>query len=171
MGRPFLLAKKEFERYLKAGKANTFGYMPEIKTYSQFLNSPTWKAIRNNYLTKYGGKCFFCDSTARINVHHINYRHMFFYSGYKTYYNSLLALCSKCHNNIHRMRMGYRAKKRTYIRLKKRFLELNNDWDLFLKEQKAWRHTYPRLKKNYAGLFTWKTHKSDRSLPILVPPG
>lgn len=72
-----------------------------IPDYKQYLKSDRWKKVREqakkNTLLK---NCFFCKSPYRLELHHVNYKHLGSYEELK-YSRGLVTTCRSCHQSIH----------------------------------------------------------------------
>ena len=67
-------------------------------TYAQKLKDPRWKVRRLEIIKAFNGKCAHCDSTNRIEVHHINYRKDREPWEYRD--SELMCLCRNCHELV-----------------------------------------------------------------------
>jgi hypothetical protein len=66
--------------------------------YDQFLETPYWQAVRKLKFKQTGRKCVECESTKRIEVHHLTYKH---HGREHKHLEDLEVRCRKCHGNIH----------------------------------------------------------------------
>ena len=65
------------------------------RQYRSYLKSLTWKGKRRKAMKYAKGRCQLCGALAR-EVHHMNYR-----SRGKEQPEDLIALCRKCHKDLH----------------------------------------------------------------------
>lgn len=68
------------------------------ESYRDYLNSPTWKRLRQAALKRDGGRCKSCGAKA-IHVHHARYPKVLGEERPET----LHSLCVPCHEEIHRL--------------------------------------------------------------------
>lgn len=70
----------------------------ELRTmlYSEYLETPEWKEIRNKALKKSGFKCSVCNRDDELNVHHKTYKNR----GCEKI-DDLVVLCRNCHSIFH----------------------------------------------------------------------
>lgn len=68
------------------------------KRYRAYLLSKEWKEIREIILERDGYRCSKCGSERNLEIHHLNYKHIFFE---KFFQEDLITLCEKCHKKIH----------------------------------------------------------------------
>jgi hypothetical protein len=72
-----------------------------IVQYSEYINSPHWKSIRDSAMDEVNWRCQECsylgDDVVAVHVHHLTYAHL----GYERPYE-LVPLCKKHHDEIHR---------------------------------------------------------------------
>lgn len=70
--------------------------------YGQFLESGTWKNIRQRRLAIDDYKCQSCGTTGSVEnplqIHHFNYRHC---GGDEDVYRDVVTVCRDCHKKIH----------------------------------------------------------------------
>jgi len=66
------------------------------EAYQAYLNSPEWRAKRQDVLALAGYRCVACGKTIDLEVHHITYERI-----YRELVNDLLALCQNCHKEAH----------------------------------------------------------------------
>lgn len=66
-------------------------------TYADYLQSPAWQARREWAIALAGGHCALCPSSDRLEVHHSTYDRL----GHELP-SDLIALCSTCHERVHR---------------------------------------------------------------------
>ena len=77
------------ELFVMPGRAYQLAMMP----YSEYLQTPEWKARRAATIEYAGGSCMFCDSTRRLEAHHRTYQRR----GNEEP-RDLVALCHECHS-------------------------------------------------------------------------
>lgn len=73
--------------------------------YNQYINSKEWKAKRQEVFDERGEVCEKCGSLHLVQVHHLNYKRF----GGKEKMSDLMALCKKCHMEVHDIK--YKPKK------------------------------------------------------------
>ena len=61
-----------------------------------YLKSLHWRLFRTKMLWLTGGKCETCGSRRRLQVHHLNYKHL-----WNERTKDVKVLCKKCHDWIH----------------------------------------------------------------------
>jgi predicted HNH restriction endonuclease len=66
------------------------------KEYRKYLKSEQWKQKREEVLERHGHKCVFCDSSNKLQVHHMNYDNV----GNEGVLD-LFVVCSGCHTRMH----------------------------------------------------------------------
>jgi 5-methylcytosine-specific restriction endonuclease McrA len=70
--------------------------------YRQYLNSPSWKRVRNRVMKRDGWTCQRCGSRAQ-EVHHVKYTKAHGRGDFsKQPMNNMIALCKACHQKAHR---------------------------------------------------------------------
>lgn len=74
--------------------------------YEKYLHTSEWNLIKHKVLYRDSYKCTKCGSNILVNVHHLNYDHIF--KEYD-YLSDLTTLCKKCHQKIHNT--GYFSSK------------------------------------------------------------
>ena len=67
------------------------------RRYLEYIDSPGWKAKREQVFAERGRKCEQCGSEKRIQVHHRHYRNLF-----REELKDLQVLCKACHQKKHR---------------------------------------------------------------------
>lgn len=65
--------------------------------YQSYLMSDNWQRKRRERLEIDGHKCVMCGSRSRLQVHHVNYRHL----GYEDPMSDLCTVCKSCHKKLH----------------------------------------------------------------------
>lgn len=65
-------------------------------------NSPIWQEKRKERLSKDNNRCYSCDTTKRLQVHHITYKRL-----YNENITDLVTLCRSCHQEVH-TKYGYK---------------------------------------------------------------
>ena len=63
--------------------------------YQEYLESDWWKSTRKRCIQRYDGKCFCCNHTDNLQVHHLIYDHLGFERD-----EELICLCRNCHEWI-----------------------------------------------------------------------
>lgn len=76
----------------QAERLRELQYMP----YAEYLQTPEWKATRENAVRRARGCCQTCSSTDRLNVHHRTYIRRG-----QEYSSDLIVLCEPCHKIFH----------------------------------------------------------------------
>ena len=90
--------------YVKMQKLNVWVDDDKISShinemeYSDFLETPYWKAISEKVRYKSNFKCQLCGSTNRLNVHHRDYSH---HGNELNNMGDLICLCQECHSKFH----------------------------------------------------------------------
>jgi hypothetical protein len=70
--------------------------------YKQYLQSPHWRKFRTK-IYSYVRNCAACGSEENLNIHHLNYEHL-----YKETIEDVVVLCRICHGSLHRSeQMGF----------------------------------------------------------------
>lgn len=64
--------------------------------YVDYLKSKEWKSIRLKVIKDRNGKCENCNSTRKLQVHHLTYENL-----YSEGFKDLKLLCKKCHAKEH----------------------------------------------------------------------
>lgn len=70
--------------------------MRQSAEYRAYLASPEWQERRQEALTRAGNRCELCESTRRLHVHHLSYRHF-----RNEPPKDLQVLCRDCHAKAH----------------------------------------------------------------------
>lgn len=81
----------------KGGWPTFLGTDKSREAYRLYLLSDSWKIRRQGALKRANYKCSLCPSTARLNVHHITYRHIG-----REWPEDLRVLCEPCHEAQHK---------------------------------------------------------------------
>ena len=68
------------------------------RSYEKYIQSKEWKNLRNKIIKRDGGKCFLCDKTEKLEVHHLFYEKDLF----KTKPYQCVTLCKKHHKKLHK---------------------------------------------------------------------
>jgi hypothetical protein len=79
-----------FDRLRKKSSFEIWG------TYSEFLESEEWKALREKVKTRDSFRCRECRSRSDLQVHHLTYEH-----GWLCDEKYLITLCRECHERKH----------------------------------------------------------------------
>jgi uncharacterized protein YlaI len=64
--------------------------------YTDYLMTGHWRRAREHAIKLADGKCSICQSTYRLNVHHLHYRSL-----WRERANDVVVLCETCHRRIH----------------------------------------------------------------------
>jgi 5-methylcytosine-specific restriction endonuclease McrA len=77
--------------------------------YPKFLRSTEWSRTKKAIREKYEDRCVICNSSSRLEVHHMNYKG-------KTLHDPryLVLLCKKCHVRMHQAFPEMRRKGSKY---------------------------------------------------------
>jgi hypothetical protein len=75
--------------------------------YPEYLQSPWWKTRRNKFLKEKGRRCFRCGNRKNLNVHHLNYKHL-----WNELDEDLRVLCYACHCKEHGKNLKQCSKKK-----------------------------------------------------------
>ena len=79
----------------------------KVMPYSDFLETPYWKAIANKVRYEAGYMCKLCGKKDNLVVHHNNYEnHGYEHRNWKT---DLICICSDCHE-LHHLKTSYEIK-------------------------------------------------------------
>ena len=74
-------------------------------TYSEYINSDTWKRLRARRIAYDGGRCLLCGQDAPpLDVHHLRYPDEW---GKEDLEHDLVTLCRACHERLHRVKRDY----------------------------------------------------------------
>jgi hypothetical protein len=129
--------------------------------YHTYLKSNHWNTIKTNYYVTRYYRCYFCGVRKGLQLHHISYENI---GNEKP--QDLVYLCSKCHTQASLSKEKDKIQEWLDKRRQK-WLKLNKTPNL--KKTKKY-HKFKlkgvkgksafNLKKNYAGLFTWKANES-----------
>lgn len=76
----------------RLAKAHRKGHHAWRKAYAEYLQSGVWKRRRHEVILRAGGHCLLCQSTQRLEVHHVNYERV----GDENP-EDLRVLCHPCH--------------------------------------------------------------------------
>lgn len=79
-------------------------------TYSKYINSDTWREIKNSYYQKFPRKCAACQSSKKIHLHHMVYGN---FGDEKE--EDLIPLCEPHHAEYHKKNGTKRNMKRTTL--------------------------------------------------------
>ena len=76
----------------------------QTEFYKKYMRSREWEDKRQERLEIDNRKCVMCDRPASkckdgLQVHHVHYKDL----GHEDVYNSLVCLCPRCHESIHKM--------------------------------------------------------------------
>jgi hypothetical protein len=66
------------------------------ETYTRYMNSKTWAAVKVRAFRKYGRQCAACGSTKDLHMHHRTYERFT-----AEWLKDLVPLCEECHTNVH----------------------------------------------------------------------
>lgn len=99
-----------------------------LSWYEEYLQSPEWLQLKEELIySKKSAKCFICEKTYTLLIHHIKYYHLgkeqllrihlFHTTG------DVVVVCFDCHTKIHFIRflniINYRLPRRTYLLVKR----------------------------------------------------
>jgi hypothetical protein len=68
--------------------------------YKDFLYSPYWKAFSSERKVVSGNKCESCNSSDKLEVHHLDYKHR---GSDHLFLDFTIVLCSSCHKRRHKL--------------------------------------------------------------------
>ena len=148
-----LFSGAENKRSSNKCSSNTF---TNNKNTSGFKQGKTWDDIKERAYKKYGRKCFLCNSTNNLNIHHkIPIR-----EGGTNEIGNLIPLCVNCHEKIHKFKFqflhtdipdnyGFKIDKNK--KLKKGYLILN------------------AIKNKYRLLIQYKYRNGNITVRIILP--
>ncbi len=95
-------------------------YIPGArKSYKRYINSKEWK--EKSRLLKKNKKCFICNSTENLNLHHLTYKRL----GIEIIQDFQI-LCKKCHEIVHFNYFGQKIMDKP--RLKRRAKQMRRNW-------------------------------------------
>lgn len=109
-------------------KKNQFGLRNRIlkangyKSYQEYLLSDEWKFVRAIAKTKPQNKqCSVCRGIDNLEMHHVTYK-LICTKDYVSQANKIIALCRKCHDDVHDRISGslktiVRNQRRKYVKL------------------------------------------------------
>ena len=66
------------------------------QNYYDYIQSPIWKKRRDRVIRQHDNKCAKCQSPDLLQVHHLNYKHLF-----HEWKEDLTVLCKFCHEAVH----------------------------------------------------------------------
>lgn len=122
------------------------------KEYLDYLESPKWQRKRQEVFKVQGRRCKVCESSKRINVHHLTYERL-----YDELPEDLMVLCHPCHDLVHELGGGFHG----VVRLAK-LTETAR-----AKKIKAMQRKENRRKK---ALAKWlKAHPPKQEKPAFIP--
>ncbi len=64
--------------------------------YNRYMRSKAWREKREQILSFYGHRCWVCNSTEKLQVHHLHYQ-----SVGAEHMNDVLVCCKRCHFKLH----------------------------------------------------------------------
>lgn len=70
--------------------------------YREYLKSDHWKQVRQKRIEMDNYRCYLCDKSMGLNVHHLRYDNL----GNEAVNEDLVTLCYKCHKMLHRVING-----------------------------------------------------------------
>ncbi len=76
--------------------AIAWAYYGAFRSYEDYLQSPRWKAKRQEAIKAAGGRCQLCNACGMLNTHHRTYENL----GFETPAD-LTVLCQSCHERHH----------------------------------------------------------------------
>lgn len=93
-----------------------------------YLKTPHWARLTEKYIySSYPAKCFICEKTSTLLLHHEKYDNLF----HERLYRDLFILCFNCHTELHfykrfyvfpiKTKLRYRSLKRRRLFLRMRF--------------------------------------------------
>lgn len=85
--------------------------------YKKYLRSKEWIEVRKKAIKRDKGKCKLCGSKKSIQVHHLNYQHVFYE---RFYLDDLLTVCDICHKKIHEFRKKLQNKKKNKTKTRRK---------------------------------------------------
>jgi hypothetical protein len=80
------------EEYKRAKAIQRLKSLP----YSEYLNTPHWRKVRDSILERDAGKCKLCNSDQQLHVHHRTYQRLG-----EEIPEDLITLCASCHRTFH----------------------------------------------------------------------
>lgn len=80
--------------------------------YKEYLKTDHWNNLRIEAYSCYDKKCQICDSTVRLNVHHLKYGNWF-----KTTVSNLRVVCEACHYDIHKNYSHFRENQEKLFKI------------------------------------------------------
>lgn len=95
---------------------------PKLK-YKKLLKSPLWFSFRDSILDRDNRQCLVCKEKNDLEVHHMFYFKKFT-APYEYPHQSLITLCSDCHNHFHKNRNVNREVRSFSIVTDERLIEL-----------------------------------------------
>jgi DNA invertase Pin-like site-specific DNA recombinase len=90
--------RKKFKKKIKPKKRFEPKLKKQYKDYTEYLNSPEWKAIRKRILKRANHKCEVCKISRAYQVHHKTYKRIFHEKD-----SDLIAICGICHQDKHKI--------------------------------------------------------------------
>lgn len=93
--------KKSIYKRRKYDRVNYSNLTEKQIHYRNYLQSTHWKKTRARALSRANYKCEKCNCTEYLQVHHLNYNHL-----WNEKDNDLLVLCRTCHLKIHKKHKG-----------------------------------------------------------------
>lgn len=127
-----------------------------FKDYDEYLNSVHWKNIKTKVKsTKYKNtynKCKCCNSFNNIHLHHENYKWILT----KYELRSIIALCSKCHKDVHNIANYYNYNLKLSYKinmLENKIVKFYNEFIDFNYKKKDLLSTYSLIKNNLKNIY------------------
>lgn len=140
----------------------------DIGKYHQYLKSEHWKKVKTTTYTHRLYRCIFCGTRKGLQIHHITYENI---GNEKPY--DLVYLCNECHKRAsfapHKTEIQNWLNKRRKKWKKTGKLPDQKKWNpkrkirRFNKIRGVKKKSAFSLRKNYAGLFTWKANELKQS--------
>jgi len=113
-------SKKKKKELKKRRKIQKLASLP----YSQYLKTNHWKNKRKEAYLFYGGYCFVCEATTKINTHHTTYKN----KGDEPM-EELCLLCEECHGDLHKLTDPKIPDWDIINEYKKEYAETNRDFE------------------------------------------
>lgn len=91
---------KEISNFYEIDENAVCDYINDMD-YSDFLNTPYWKAIAEYKRKRANYCCELCSRNRKLHIHHKTYEHHGYEHRFKILNQDLICLCENCHTKFH----------------------------------------------------------------------